>query len=147
MRLGRDLSQLLQEGDMLALSGGPGAGKTTLARALILTHLAANGRVEDVPSPTFTLVQTYESPELLLTHVDLYRIDDESELAELGLADALDEGALLIEWPDKAPQALDRLHATRLDIELAIMGEGRREARLKTANADWIARLHQWGRA
>jgi len=129
---------------MLTLSGGLGSGKTALARALIQSCLLRFGRTEDVPSPTFTLVQTYESPDLLLTHVDLYRIEDESELNELGLAEALDEGVLLVEWPEKAPLALERLRAGRLDITLVIMGEGAREARLSPAGPEWEARLKGW---
>lgn len=144
-RLGRDLAALVRPGDMITLSGGLGSGKTALARALIQAHLARFGLDEDVPSPSFTLVQTYESPELLLSHVDLYRIEDEAELAELGLADALDEGVLLVEWPEKAEDALARLRAVRLDIKLEIMEEGAREARLSPASAAWAQRLGTWG--
>jgi len=143
-RLGHDLAALVKAGDMITLSGGLGAGKTALARALIQSHLSGFDQSEDVPSPSFTLVQTYESPELLLTHVDLYRIEDESELTELGLADALDEGVLLVEWPEKAPIALECLRAERLDITLEIMGEGAREARLSPAGPAWETRLKRW---
>ncbi len=147
LRLGGNLAAILRPGDLIALTGGLGSGKTTLARAMILARLAAFGRAEEVPSPSFTLVQTYETPDLLLTHVDLYRIEDEEELVELGLDDAVDEGVLIIEWPDKAPDALTRLHAMRLDIELTIVGEGRREARLASTEAGWASRLQGWGKS
>src|ERR1700744_168696 len=85
-------------GDAVALEGDLGAGKTTLARAI----LRALGVTEDVPSPTFTLVQVYETPRLTVRHYDLYRIENASEMNELGLDDALEEGAALIEWPERA---------------------------------------------
>jgi tRNA threonylcarbamoyladenosine biosynthesis protein TsaE len=148
--LGHALSLLLQPGDLLALRGELGVGKTALARAIIRARLGPDGADEEVPSPTFTLVQTYETPDLLITHVDLYRLDAPEDAAELGLSEALDEGALLMEWPDK----LGHLPATRLDIELVApltnpMGEitGRetagssaREAHL-TGRGEWAARL------
>ncbi|HEY4344424.1 MAG TPA: tRNA (adenosine(37)-N6)-threonylcarbamoyltransferase complex ATPase subunit type 1 TsaE, partial [Parvibaculum sp.] len=112
--LGQALSHIVRAGDFIALRGDLGAGKTALARALIQARLGPDGVAEDVPSPTFTLVQSYEAPDLLLTHVDLYRIDRPEDARELGLAEALDEGVLLVEWPDK----LAALPADRLDIEL-----------------------------
>ncbi|HEX7775458.1 MAG TPA: tRNA (adenosine(37)-N6)-threonylcarbamoyltransferase complex ATPase subunit type 1 TsaE [Parvibaculum sp.] len=134
--LGAGLAALVRPGDFIALSGDLGAGKTALARALIQARLARHGLEDDVPSPTFTLVQGYETPDLLLTHVDLYRLDRPEDAAELGLADALDEGVVLVEWPEK----LAALPADRLDIELVLMPEGRREARL-TGHGVWSARL------
>jgi tRNA threonylcarbamoyladenosine biosynthesis protein TsaE len=134
--LGAALSRALRAGDFIALRGDLGAGKTALARALIQARLGPDGAGEDVPSPTFTLVQSYEAPDLLLTHVDLYRIDRPEDARELGLADALDEGVLLVEWPDK----LGALPADRLDIELVLVGETAREARL-TGHGVWAARL------
>lgn len=134
--LGRALSRLVRPGDFIALRGDLGAGKTALARALIQARLGPDGGGEEVPSPTFTLVQTYEAPDLLLTHADLYRIDRPEDARELGLADALDEGVLLVEWPEK----LGALPADRLDIELVLVGEHAREARL-TGRGIWAARL------
>ena len=88
---------LLKAGDVIALSGPLGAGKTTFARALV-TRLDGEG---EVPSPTFALMQRYETPRLTLTHCDFYRLEP-AELDELGLDDALSEGVVLIEWPERA---------------------------------------------
>ncbi|MEP2283073.1 MAG: tRNA (adenosine(37)-N6)-threonylcarbamoyltransferase complex ATPase subunit type 1 TsaE [Nitratireductor sp.] len=138
--LGLRLSALFAVGDLILLRGDLGAGKTTLARAAIQAHLEGHGLMEDVPSPTFTLVQTYESPDLLLTHVDLYRIEEEEELRELGLTEALDEGAVLVEWPERAEAEMARLSPDRLDIRLSLMPDGARRAEL-TGTGSWAARL------
>ena len=138
--LGARLSALFRAGDLILLRGDLGAGKTTLARAAIQAHLEAHGLMEDVPSPTFTLVQTYESPDLLITHVDLYRVEEEDELRELGLTEALDEGAVLVEWPERAEGEMARLSRDRLDIRLSLMPEGLRRAEL-TGTGSWAARL------
>ena len=101
---------ILKAGDVIALSGPLGAGKTTLARALV-TRLGGEG---EVPSPTFALMQRYETPRLTLTHCDFYRLEP-PELDELGLDDAVSEGAVLIEWPERASRWLP---ADRLDIAM-----------------------------
>ena len=95
--LGARLGALLRAGDVVALSGPLGAGKTTLARAAIG---ALTGRME-APSPTFGLVETYDAPGFTLWHFDLYRLEKAEEVWELGLEDALDGGAVLIEWPER----------------------------------------------
>jgi len=122
--LGARIAAALRPGDVVALSGELGTGKTALARAI----LRARGVTGHVPSPTFTLVQAYETPGLTLHHFDLYRIEDASELAELGLEDALEEGAALIEWPERGMPR--RLVADALTIALAATGETTREARI-----------------
>lgn len=139
-RLGVALSRLVAPGDLLLLRGDLGAGKTALARALVQSHLAAHGLSDDVPSPSFTLVQTYESPALLVTHVDLYRVEDPSELRELGLAEAVDEGVVIVEWPERAEREMERLSRDRLDIALTLVREGMRHARLEGFGS-WAARL------
>lgn len=108
------LAKVVQPGDTLLLSGALGAGKTHLARALIRACLGNPS--EPVPSPTFTLVQTYDAGETALWHADLYRLGDPGEVAELGLDDAFDDAICLIEWPDRlAPDWPDGvlLHMTR----------------------------------
>lgn len=119
--LAEDVALCLAPGDVVALSGGLGAGKTTFARALI--RAAADDPDLEVPSPTFTLVQTYAQGRLPIAHVDLYRLSGPDELDEIGLDDALTTGAALIEWPERAG---GRLPSDRLDIAFEIDGDGRR---------------------
>ena len=100
-RLGRALAPILSKGDVFLLEGPIGAGKTHFARALIQERLSRAGRMEDVPSPTFTLIQIYDSDGLEIWHADLYRLGHPDEVQELGLEDAMDQAAVLIEWPDR----------------------------------------------
>jgi tRNA threonylcarbamoyladenosine biosynthesis protein TsaE len=120
--LGEAIARLLRAGETVCLSGALGAGKSTLARALIRA-LTTPG--EDVPSPTFTLVQFYEGPRLKIAHFDLYRLSSPDEAYEIGLDEALDDGAAVIEWPERLE---GRLPADRLDVEIALgeEAEGRR---------------------
>ena len=131
-RLGAGIAGALRPGDAVALWGDLGAGKTTLARAI----LRALGVKEDVPSPTFTLVQSYNT-RLPVAHYDLYRLKQAREMEELGFDDALAEGAVLVEWPDRAPEVLppDALHV-RLGVT-----DGSRTARL-TGPARWESLAH-----
>ena len=99
-RLAQDIAFALAPGDTLALDGDLGAGKTTFARALI--RAASNDDALEVPSPTFTLVQTYATPRFEIAHFDLYRLNNPSELRELGLDLALRRGVAVIEWPSRA---------------------------------------------
>lgn len=120
-------------GDMLALQGPLGAGKTTFARYL----LGALGIEEDVPSPTFTLVQTYEAPQLSIYHFDLYRLESETELVELGWDDALGEGLVIVEWPERAPH---RMPPNRLTLRFNIDDEGNRKMTFEPSG-NWRARV------
>jgi len=131
-RLGAGIAGALRPGDAVALWGDLGAGKTTLARAI----LRALGVAEDVPSPTFTLVQSYDT-QPRIAHYDLYRLKQAREMEELGFDDALAEGAVLVEWPDRAPEVLppDALHV-RLGV-----ADGARTARL-TGPARWESLAH-----
>jgi tRNA threonylcarbamoyladenosine biosynthesis protein TsaE len=116
-RLAVILAGAVRAGDVLALSGPLGAGKTTFARAFINVRRRAGGGVpEEVPSPTFTLVQTYEFPDTTVFHFDLFRIKAPEETFELGIEDAIAEGIVLIEWPERLGPLLPR---ERLDIVLA----------------------------
>lgn len=100
-QLAADFAGLLKPGDVLLLEGEIGAGKSTFARALIRSRL---GRAEDVPSPTFTIVQTYPDAAGDIWHCDLYRLTSPEEAWELGLDDAFEEAICLIEWPDRLGQ-------------------------------------------
>jgi len=122
--LGAAIGRALAPGDVVALSGELGAGKTTLARAI----LRSRGVEGHVPSPTFTLVQAYETPGLTVHHFDLYRIESPSELSELGLEDALDTGAALIEWPERGMPR--HLAQDALTISLTATGETTRQAHI-----------------
>lgn len=119
--LGAALARVLRAGDVIALSGGLGAGKTTLARGL----LAALGLEEEAPSPTFAIVQPYAPPEvsLAVAHVDLYRLDDPAETEELGLDEYLADGALLIEWPERMG---NRMWRDALLLSIEILDDGAR---------------------
>lgn len=124
--LGTKIAGALRVGDSVLLSGPLGAGKTVLARSI----LRALGVTERVPSPSFTLVQTYETRDLIVRHFDLYRIERESELIELGLQEALAEGAIIVEWPE---QAFGQIPDSALKIELCPI---RREVRTAHLTGD-----------
>ena len=133
-RFGAAIAQLLRPGDVVALIGDLGAGKTTLTRGLIR---ALRGEETDVPSPTYTLVQTYEAPNYLLWHFDLYRVEDSHELMELGWTETA-SGVAIVEWPDRAGGFLP---PQRLDIRLETIGDHRR-AILEPFGEDWQTRLN-----
>jgi tRNA threonylcarbamoyladenosine biosynthesis protein TsaE len=130
-RLGAAVAVALRAREAVCLTGPLGAGKSTLARALVRALTTPD---EDVPSPTFTLVQFYDAA-FPLAHFDLYRLTDPDEAYEIGLDEALDDGAAIIEWPQRLE---GRLPPDRLDIDIAIDGDGR-VARL-TAHGAWEGR-------
>jgi tRNA threonylcarbamoyladenosine biosynthesis protein TsaE len=130
--LGARLGRAARRGDVIALVGDLGAGKTTLARGLI-RELA--GAATEAPSPTFTLVQTYAAPALPIWHFDLYRLNKPEEIQELGLEETVD-GLALIEWPERLGA---HLPSARLEVRLSFSGAGR-IARL-VDHADWSTRI------
>jgi tRNA threonylcarbamoyladenosine biosynthesis protein TsaE len=136
---GARIAARLRVGDAVTLSGGLGAGKTTLARA-ILTALGHEG---EVPSPTFTIIETYGSPPLRLAvaHADFYRLKDPREAAELGLDDYREGAALIAEWPDHAGGF--EHEAACLSIYLAEAGKPCETSRIAIARggADWLERM------
>ena len=124
MRLVADIAVALEPGDLVTLSGDLGAGKTTFARAMIRT-LAGNPDIP-VPSPTFTLIQTYDLPRFPVVHADLYRLEGSGELAELGFDDLPKEAVVLLEWPDRAAGFLP---PDRLDVAFTLEPKVSPEAR------------------
>ena len=118
-RLGAAVAEALRSGEAVCLSGPLGAGKSTLARALVRALTRPD---EDVPSPTFTLVQFYDGRGFPIAHFDLWRLERPEEAFEIGLDEALEDGAAVIEWPERLG---GRLPADRLDIDIAMTGGGR----------------------
>lgn len=125
----------LRPGDVVALSGGLGAGKTTLARAI----LQGLGHEGEVPSPTFAIIELYDPPQVRLPviHADFYRLKDPSETEELGLDDYRNGAALIAEWPEMAGGFAHE--ASCLSILLESAGEGRRA--IASPGADWVGRM------
>ena len=131
---GRALAPYLRAGDVIALSGDLGAGKTSFARGV----LDGLGLVEDAPSPSFALVIAYAQPDVSLPvwHVDLYRLDAHDAFEQLGLDDALDDGALIIEWPERMGA---RLWPDALKLHFAPDDDGGRVLTVATSPS-WKAR-------
>ncbi len=122
----------LVPGDVLLLEGEIGAGKTHFARSLILSLLAAH---EDIPSPTFTLVQTYDGPACEIWHADLYRLTSPDEIVELGLTDAFEDAICLVEWPDRLA---DLAPTSALTLAFEMTAEkGHRALVLRAEAARW----------
>ena len=134
--LAEQLAPLLKQGDIIRLEGPLGAGKTTFARALI-EAFAGDG---DAPSPTYTLVETYEGSAFSLWHFDLYRLETTEDVYELGIEECFEEGAALIEWPDRADGVLPH-KGLRLVFE--VHGE-KRDIDFQP-DQDWAARLLKAG--
>lgn len=129
--LGAKIAPALRPGDVVALSGPLGAGKTALARALI----AVLSDKDNAPSPTFTLVETYETRDFLLHHFDLYRLEKAEDVWELGFEDALD-GVVIIEWPERIERLIP---SSALLVRLSMDGGARRA--LVRGEDEWAQRL------
>lgn len=139
--LGARIAAQLRPGDVVALSGGLGAGKTTLARAII----AALGHAGEVPSPSFAIIELYEPPSvrLPLVHADFYRLKDPSEAQEIGLEDYRDGAALLAEWPDHAGGFAHEPACLSILLENSGLLENAGSGRIAIVNGgpDWLGRL------
>lgn len=136
INLGAQLSDILAPGDAICLRGNLGAGKSTLARGIIKTASSA----EEAPSPTFTFVETYEAKRFLLWHFDFYRLERPEDVWELGYEDALEDGVLVIEWPERIG---DLAPSNALEINLEIDGNMRKAS--IAANENWRRRLLEAG--
>lgn len=132
---GTRIAQHLRVGDVIALSGGLGAGKTTLARAII----AALGHRGEVPSPSFAIIETYDPPavRLPLVHADFYRLDRPEEAEEIGLDDYRDGAVLIAEWPEHAGGFAHELACLSIHLETAETGR----IAIVEGGADWLGRL------
>jgi hypothetical protein len=135
-RLAQRVALMLKRGDIIALSGPLGAGKTNFAR-LLLMRLGAEG---EVPSPTFSLVQAYATPRFNVQHCDFYRLERPSEIAELGLDDLIPQSVTLVEWPERASGWLP---ADRLDIALDETADPHRRRILLEGHGSWAPRLER----
>ena len=133
--LARALGANLKAGDVVLMEGDVGAGKTHFARSLIQSLLP---QIEDVPSPTFTLVQIYDTVKGEIWHSDLYRLTSPDEAVELGLEDAFSEAICLVEWPDRLAE-LAPDHA--LHLSFSVTGDNTRALELRWSDAKWQAKL------
>ncbi|MEO1490274.1 MAG: tRNA (adenosine(37)-N6)-threonylcarbamoyltransferase complex ATPase subunit type 1 TsaE [Pseudomonadota bacterium] len=136
---GAALAERLRAGDVLALTGGLGAGKTTLARAV----LSALGAVGEVPSPTFTIIETYDAPPLRLpvVHADFYRLEDPGEVIELGLDEYRDGAVLIAEWPQNAGGFEHEAGCLSITLERASQTEHSGRIAIARGGADWLGRM------
>ena len=132
------LALFVRPGDLLTLSGELGAGKTTLARALI--DRIWGGAGEEIVSPTFALAETYQTPRMAITHMDCFRLESAGEVQELGLEDALDDGLVLLEWPERIASALA---VDRLEITLEETDDETERDMLLEGRGAWAPRLER----
>lgn len=134
--LARAIGARLRPGDVILMEGGIGAGKTHFARALIQSLLI---EPEDVPSPTFTLVQVYDGPDAEIWHSDLYRLSSPDEAVELGLEDAFETAICLIEWPDRLAELTP---GDALTLSFEVTGDEARRVTCRWSDAKWNDKLN-----
>jgi tRNA threonylcarbamoyladenosine biosynthesis protein TsaE len=139
-RLARAIAPHLAAGDLLGLTGGLGAGKSTFARALIAARLAALGRAEEIPSPSYTLVQIYDLGTVALWHADLYRLEAAGDLDELGLEEAFATAITVVEWADRLGSA-EPARRLRMALDFVPGVDAARRARIEARGGgwDWLA--------
>jgi len=130
------ISELIKEGDIILLDGEMGSGKTFLARSIISNLLEEKFKGIEIPSPTFTLIQEYKCKNFILGHADLYRIKNNNELDALGIEDILEQGCLLVEWPEKIKKLYEN---NTLEIKFKDIS-GRKSIELKNIKG-WETRL------
>ncbi len=130
------ISELIKEGDIILLDGEMGSGKTFLARSIISNLLEEKFKGMEIPSPTFTLIQEYNCKNFVLGHADLYRIKNNNELDALGIEDILEQGCLLVEWPEKIKELYEN---NTLEIKFKDIN-GRKSIELKNIKG-WETRL------
>jgi tRNA threonylcarbamoyl adenosine modification protein YjeE len=135
-RLARAIAPHLAAGDLLGLTGGLGAGKSTFARALIAARLAALGRVEEIPSPSYTLVQIYDLGAVALWHADLYRLEAAGDLDELGLEEAFATAITVVEWADRLGSA-EPARRLRVTLDFVPEVDAARRARIEARGGGW----------
>lgn len=130
-KLANQISQIIENGDVVTLSGDLGTGKTTISQILI-KNITGD---ENVTSPTFNIVQTYEGKNKKIWHLDLYRIEEERDVYELAIEEMLDDGIVIIEWPEVADNLLP---TDRLEVELSYCQEkGKRRISVRSKNEKW----------
>ena len=137
-KLAVSLAKQLQVGDIIALYGTLGVGKTAFTRFLIQSLC---GEHEEVPSPTFTLLQTYDADDFSIYHYDLYRLKQPGEVFELGIEDAFYDGVSLIEWPEKMGKILPTKKILKIEISCA---DNIRTFKFSSDNLKWKDRLEKW---
>ena len=135
------ISELIKEGDIILLEGEMGSGKTFLARSIISNLLEEKFKGMEIPSPTFTIIQEYKCKNFILGHADLYRIKNNNELDALGIENILEQGCLLVEWPEKIKKLYEN---NTLEIKFKDIN-GRKSIELKNIKG-WETRLKMLGR-